>query len=264
MLDLFQLFDIAEQAPSDSRFLFLGDYVDRGHSSIETFAYLAFLKVKSPTKYWLLRGNHESREVNQMYGLYNECLSVYGNSGPWYALNEVFDRLPVAAVVADRIICVHGGLSPTITYIDQLLTINRKHEISTEALGMPVTPGIEGTGMVDLTWSDPEDVPRFVPSRRGKGHLFGVSQTTKFLMINRCKFVARSHQLVQAGWEWKHNEKLVTVWSAPNYCYNSGNEACVMHVPGDNPDQVEFWKFDKDENSHIAPGELDFTVGYFA
>jgi diadenosine tetraphosphatase ApaH/serine/threonine PP2A family protein phosphatase len=168
--------------------------------------------------------------------------------------------LPIAAVVDGRIFCVHEGLSPAITWIEQINLINRKHEIE--------PPAIE-----DLTWSDPEEVPKFSPNPRGKEQIFGQIQTKWFLWNNRLLrsdstttrnashgFVARSHQIANNGWQWMHNDKLVTVWSAPNYCYKMGNDACVMKVEQEKP--VEFVKFEKDPGSHVKPE--DVTIDYFA
>jgi diadenosine tetraphosphatase ApaH/serine/threonine PP2A family protein phosphatase len=259
MLDLFQLFKVAGDDLTAERYLFLGDYVDRGYSSIETFVYLAYLKLKYPGHVYLLRGNHESRTVNQQYGLYNDCLQLYGHAGIWFQVNEVFDCLPVAAVVDRKIFCVHGGLSPAFGLIEQIYPIERKRDIDDGVIA-------------DLTWSDPEEVTKYVPNRRGNGQLFGPQQTRFFLRNNRLGdpdakrdsvnhgFIARSHQLAQTGHTWMHNDDLVIVWSAPNYSYKSGNEACVMKVFPDKP--VEFVMFDKDENSHIKP--VDLEISYFA
>jgi diadenosine tetraphosphatase ApaH/serine/threonine PP2A family protein phosphatase len=260
LLDVLQLFHAAGDAISPaSKFLFLGDYVDRGHSSIETFAYLAFLKVTHPRDVVLLRGNHESRAVNHMYGLYNDCVAIYGHAGPWHMFNRVFDLLPVAAVVDNRMFWVRGGLSPAITWVDQIFAIDRKREIDTE-------------GVTDLTWSDPGDVATFTWNHRGQGKIFGATQTRNFLWNNRLGadaaapgspnhgFVARSHQLVMEGYSWTHRDRLVIVWSAPNYCYKSGNDACVMRVGGDGA--VQFAKFEKDPKSHIKRASL--LISYFA
>jgi diadenosine tetraphosphatase ApaH/serine/threonine PP2A family protein phosphatase len=272
MLDLFSLFRTTDHCRRQSGenpnavYLFLGDYVDRGHSSIETFAYLAYLKNNFPLRFFLLRGNHESREVNQNYGLYVDVQAIYGNSGPWYLLNRVFDLLPIAAVIDSRIVCMHGGLSPTLTYIEQITAIDRKREIDLQNTDLPP---LQAEAIIDLTWSDPESVMRFVPNGRGKGQLFGANQTREFLRINGLGdrgFVARSHQIAQAGYQWTHDNKLVIVWSAPNYCYRAGNQASVMHVPAmyNNRKKVDFWKFEKDQNSHVKPPEVPFRVGYFA
>jgi hypothetical protein len=128
-------------------------------------------------------------------------------------------------------------------------------------------PLFHAEAIIDLTWSDPESVMRFVPNSRGKGQLFGSTQTREFLRVNGLGdrgFVARSHQIAQAGYQWTHDNKLVIVWSAPNYCYKLGNEASVMHVPGNNAKGVSFWKFEKDPTSHVKPEEVPFRVGYFA
>jgi diadenosine tetraphosphatase ApaH/serine/threonine PP2A family protein phosphatase len=174
-------------------------------------------------------------------------------------MNDLFDLLPVAAVVDDTIFCVHGGLSPKLSLIEQIFPLERKREIDSGVIA-------------DLTWSDPEDVPRFMANRRGNGQLFGPEQTRIFLRSNRLGdpaaardsprhgFVARSHQLSMTGFTWMHNDNLVIVWSAPNYSYRSGNEAAVMKVFGDRP--VEFVKFDKDPLSSVKPPEAE--IEYFA
>jgi diadenosine tetraphosphatase ApaH/serine/threonine PP2A family protein phosphatase len=174
-------------------------------------------------------------------------------------MNDVFDCLPIAAVVDSQIFCVHGGLSPKLGLIEHLFLEERQKDI-------------EGGVIADLTWSDPEEVAKFVPNRRGNGQLFGPEQTRFFLRNNRLGdpgagknsiqhgFIARSHQVVQAGYTWTHRDDLVTVWSAPDYSYKTGNAACVMKVFMDRP--VEFVMFDKDVNSNIKP--VDLEISYFA
>jgi diadenosine tetraphosphatase ApaH/serine/threonine PP2A family protein phosphatase len=209
-----------------------------------------------------------------MYGLYNDCMNLYGHSGIWYLVNQVFDLLPIASVVDGRIFCVHGGLSATITWVEQINLIFRKREIDPPrefTVGRTLQP-IELQGIIDLTWSDPEEVSKFVPNRRGKGALFGANQTKRFLRNNKLGadgatkgtpnhgFVARSHQIAMQGWSWMHQDNLVIVWSAPNYCYKSGNEACVMKV--DRESAATFTKFEKDPESHIKHEPVD--IDYFA
>jgi diadenosine tetraphosphatase ApaH/serine/threonine PP2A family protein phosphatase len=272
LLDLFQLFRVSgEDIGPQHQYLFMGDYVDRGYSSLETFAYLAYLKVKHPTSLFLLRGNHESRDVNATYGLRNDCETLYGHTGLWQLANSIFDLLPIAAVIDRQIFCVHGGLSPTFAFVQHLSILNRKREIDPpEKAGLSE---IELRAIVDITWSDPESVSKFVPNPRGKGTLFGPIQTRHFLYNNRLAkgrqttrsdprhaFLARSHQVAQLGWEWVHQDALVTVWSAPNYAYKTDNEACVMKVDGQGP--VAFVKFEKDPVSHIKPD--DRQIAYFA
>ena len=122
--DLMELFSNGGFCP-DTNYIFMGDYVDRGPFSVETFLLLVALKVRYPDRMTLIRGNHESRMVTQQYGFYDECLSKYGQADVWSRCCEVFDTLPLAALVDNRILCVHGGLSPSITTVNELKAPDR-------------------------------------------------------------------------------------------------------------------------------------------
>lgn len=122
--DLKELFLIGGDVPNTS-YLFMGDYVDRGHHSVEVVCYLLALKVRYPTRITLLRGNHESRTTSMAYGFYDECCKKYGNIDAWNLFTEVFDCLPLTALVDNSYFCLHGGLSPSIDSIDQLRNIER-------------------------------------------------------------------------------------------------------------------------------------------
>jgi hypothetical protein len=115
--DLLELFNKGGQLP-DTSYVFMGDYVDRGYHSLETFQYLMCLKLKHPDRITLLRGNHESRQICTAYGFYDETIRKYGNTNAWKYCNDVFDHLGIAAVVEGRIFCVHAGLSPDIKTLD--------------------------------------------------------------------------------------------------------------------------------------------------
>ena len=122
LYDLIELFLIGGEEP-DTTYLFLGDYVDRGNNSIETFLLLLGLKVKFTERITLIRGNHESRQITQVYGFYDECLKKYGSVNVWKYCTEVFDVMALAALIDDKVFCVHGGLSPNLNSIDDVTII---------------------------------------------------------------------------------------------------------------------------------------------
>ena len=196
----------------------MGDYVDRGSYSVETLLLLLALKVRYPERVWLLRGNHESRQVTQVYGFYDECYKKYGSINIWRYCCDVFDSLPIGAILDGRVFAIHGGLSPAMQTIDDIRTkINRFQEVPPEG---PFS---------DLLWSDPEDgINGFAVSSRGAGYLFGEDALKEFNHKNGIDFLARAHQLVMEGFKWAFDNQLVTVWSAPNYCFRCGNDAAIM------------------------------------
>ena len=172
-----ELFKVGGECP-ETNYLFLGDFVDRGFYSVETFLLLLalkvsitlqlpyclklkFEKVRYPDRITLIRGNHESRQITQVYGFYDECLRKYGSVNVWRYCTEIFDYLSLSALIDDKIFCVHGGLSPSITTLDQIRAIDRKQEVPHDG------------PMCDLLWSDPEDIDGWGLSPRGAGYLFG-------------------------------------------------------------------------------------------
>jgi len=216
--DLRELFRVGGQCP-ETNYVFLGDFVDRGFYSVETFLLLLALKVRYPDRVTLIRGNHESRQITQVYGFYDECLRKYGSANVWRYCCEVFDYLCLAALVGDKIFCVHGGISPALNSIDQIRTIDRKIEVPHEG------------PMCDLMWSDPEeDLEGWGISPRGAGYLFGADVVHKYNHNNGLVLIARAHQLVMEGYKEIFEKQLVTVWSAPNYCYRCGNVAAILEV----------------------------------
>lgn len=195
----------------------MGDFVDRGHNSVETLQLLLCLKARYPSNITLLRGNHESRQITQVYGFYEECMRKYGNANPWKYCVEVFDYLNLAAVVDGKVLCVHGGLSPAISSLDQIQVLERVQEVPHQG------------AYCDLMWSDPEDIGGWAVSPRGAGFLFGSKVTSEFCHINGLELICRAHQLVMEGFKYHFPDKnLVTVWSAPNYCYRCGNVASIL------------------------------------
>ena len=249
LYDLFELFRISG-GPENNKYLFLGDYVDRGYYSLETFSYLACLKLKYPENIYLLRGNHECRQVNQMYGFYDECLNIYGHAGLWRLCNEVFDLLPISALVANKIFCVHGGLSPEIKLIEQIPLLERQDELPNSG------------PLADLTWSDPEEIEGWGINQRGAGWLFGINPTHEFCLNNNIDLIVRAHQLAMSGYEYHFKEtQLVTVWSAPNYMYRSGNDASVLKIDENFNREFKIFKAVTDEKHNLSNEQTPF---YFA
>jgi len=162
--DLKELFRIGGECP-ETNYLFMGDFVDRGFYSVETFLLLLALKVRYPDRIYLLRGNHESRQITQVYGFYDECLKKYGTVNVWRYCTDIFDYLSLSAIVGGQVFCVHGGLSPSLKSVDDIKTLERKQEVPHEG------------AMCDLLWSDPEEIESWGLSPRGAGYLFGKDVT---------------------------------------------------------------------------------------
>lgn len=216
--DLLELFRICGEPPY-TNLLFLGDYVDRGNNSVECFSLVLALKLKFKDRVTVLRGNHESTEINKIYGFYEECFKKYGNEKVWKQFTEVFNCLPLAALVEGKIFSLHGGLSPALGKLDEFSKLKRFCDVPHEGL------------MCDLLWSDPDDGRKgFTPSPRSAGFLFGPDVTEKFLHRNGLVLVARAHQLVMEGFSRHHKKAVTTIFSAPNYCSRCGNTASVMEV----------------------------------
>nr|XP_043635627.1 probable serine/threonine-protein kinase DDB_G0271402 isoform X2 [Erigeron canadensis] len=215
--DLAELFRIGGKCP-DTNYLFMGDYVDHGYYSVETVTLLVALKVRYPQRITILRGNHESRLITQVYGFYDECLRKYGNANVWKIFTDLFDYFPLTALVESEIFCLHGGLSPSIDTIDNIRNFDRIQEVPYEG------------PMCDLLWSDPDDRCGWGISSEGRGYKFGKDISEQFNYTNKLKLIARAHQLVMEGYHWGHERNLVTIFSAPNYCYRCGNMASILEV----------------------------------
>jgi diadenosine tetraphosphatase ApaH/serine/threonine PP2A family protein phosphatase len=316
--DLMELFRVGGDVP-DTNYLFMGDFVDRGFYSLESFLLLLCLKVRYPDRITLIRGNHESRQITTVYGFYDECIRKYGSANVWRYCCEVFDYLALGALIlgattdiptssqtaisfnngdtqttlppeddeiecevldargeilsrtlrrpyeppptfqptqstqslpngprssppqspstttsaippslfhpppttTGAVLCVHGGLSPLIETVDKIRLIDRKQEVPHEG------------AMCDLLWSDPDEIEGWGLSPRGAGFLFGADIVRHFNHNNDLSLIARAHQLVMEGWKEMFDKSIVTVWSAPNYCYRCGNVAAILELGED-------------------------------
>ncbi|RDH24809.1 serine/threonine-protein phosphatase 4 catalytic subunit [Aspergillus phoenicis ATCC 13157] len=197
--DLMELFRVGGDVP-DTNYLFMGDFVDRGFYSLESFLLLLCLKVRYPDRITLIRGNHESRQITTVYGFYDECIRKYGSANVWRYCCEVFDYLALGALIR---------------------LIDRKQEVPHEG------------AMCDLLWSDPDEIDGWGLSPRGAGFLFGGDIVKRFNYRNDLSLIARAHQLVMEGYKEMFDGGIVTVWSAPNYCYRCGNVAAILELGED-------------------------------
>ena len=335
--DLMELFRVGGDVP-DTNYLFMGDFVDRGFYSLESFLLLLCLKVRYPDRITLIRGNHESRQITTVYGFYDECIRKYGSANVWRYCCEVFDYLALGALVLgastdltptttfndstqstlpaddediesevlnasgevmnktvrqrsslensnnnghissppDRdapspsadlpsslpasqsaiypsappsgsstgaVLCVHGGLSPLIDSVDKIRLIDRKQEVPHEG------------AMCDLLWSDPDEIQGWGLSPRGAGFLFGADIVRHFNYKNDLSLIARAHQLVMEGFKEMFDRGIVTVWSAPNYCYRCGNVAAILELGEDLSNGGTIARSNGDANRKLALGE---------
>ncbi|KAK1364930.1 Serine/threonine-protein phosphatase [Heracleum sosnowskyi] len=196
--DLLRLFEYGG-FPPQANYLFLGDYVDRGKQSLETICLLLAYKIKYPENFFLLRGNHECASINRIYGFYDEF----------------------AALIDDKILCMHGGLSPDLVNLDQIRNL-------------PRPTAIPDTGLLcDLLWSDPSsDVKGWGMNDRGVSFTFGPDKVAEFLAKHDLDLVCRAHQVVEDGYEFFAERQLVTIFSAPNYCGEFDNAGAMMSIDG--------------------------------
>lgn len=203
--DLLRMFEMCG-FPPQSNYLFLGDYVDRGKQSLETILLLLCYKIKYPENFFLLRGNHECANVTRVYGFYDECKRRL-NIKIWKTFIDVFNTLPIAAVVASKIFCVHGGLSPSLSNMDDIRRIERPTDVPDYGL------------LNDLLWSDPSDTALdWEDNERGVSYCFGKAVIQQFLAQYDFDLICRAHMVVEDGYEFWNERTLVTIFSAPNYC----------------------------------------------
>eukprot|EP00826_Nyctotherus_ovalis_P048150 TRINITY_DN5639_c0_g1_i11.p1 TRINITY_DN5639_c0_g1~~TRINITY_DN5639_c0_g1_i11.p1 ORF type:complete len:641 (-),score=170.98 TRINITY_DN5639_c0_g1_i11:118-2040(-) len=219
-------------------YLFLGNYVDRGSKGLETVCLLMALKLKYPDAVHLLRGSHEDRLVNAVYGFADECAAklhenVNERTSVFQAINDAFAWLPLGAVVEDKILCVHGGIGPSITRVEDLNKVTRPIELCRE---MSVE---EQAILLNCLWSDPsaaESEAGFAKntlrSNISTDHIFkfGVDVLAHFLEENNLELIVRGHEVAQNGIDVFGNSKMITVTSCANYCGSYTNPACILVI----------------------------------
>ncbi|CAN6468490.1 unnamed protein product [Victoria cruziana] len=180
--DLLRLFEYGGYPPR-ANYLFLGDYVDRGKQSIETICLLLAYKIKYPENFFLLRGNHECASINRIYGFYDECKRRF-SVRLWRTFTDCFNCLPVAAIIDDKILCMHGGLSPEMESLEQIKMIERPIDVPDQGL------------LCDLLWADPDkEISGWGDNDRGVSFTFGADKVTEFLKKHDLDLICRAHQV---------------------------------------------------------------------
>jgi len=227
--DLCNIFDLNGLPSPDNPYLFNGDFVDRGSFSVETILLLFLWKILYPSSFHLLRGNHETINMNRMYGFEGEVMSKY-NKKLYDLFCETFCCLPLAAVIQNQVLVLHGGL-----FNKDGVTLNDIRAI--DRFRQPPDEGL----MCELLWSDPQPFPGRSPNKRGVGIAFGPDVTQKFLSENNLKMLVRSHEVKEEGYLVEADGHLVTVFSAPNYCDQVGNKGAFINFDSQmNPKYVSF------------------------
>ena len=215
--DLLRIFDRCG-FPPNANYLFLGDYVDRGRHSVETMVMLYCYKVLYPDTFFLLRGNHECAAINKMYGFFDDVKRRY-NIRLFKQFTNVFECMPVACNISDKILCMHGGLSPDLNSLKQIADIQRPVDVPDRGI------------LCDLLWSDPEEeIVGFTESDRGVSYLFGEDVVNTFLDTVDMDLIIRAHQVMERGYGFFASRQLVTLFSAPCYCGEFDNDAGVMNI----------------------------------
>lgn len=239
--DMLEIFNISG-LPPHTRYLFLGDYVDRGPKSVEVMMLLCLLKLKFPDSFYLLRGNHESLNITQIYGFRQEVLAKYRSESLWLAFEPLFNSLPIAAVVNKSVFCVHGGLSRDVKYLADIAQIDRFHEIPMNG------------PFCDLMWADPShDECLFTDPLRNAGTRFGARASANFLKVNNLKLIVRGHQVMTEGCEYCQSKKVLTVFSAPNYEPLLGNKAGILILDENaEPSIIKFKEAEGKEHDHLT------------
>jgi diadenosine tetraphosphatase ApaH/serine/threonine PP2A family protein phosphatase/Ca2+-binding EF-hand superfamily protein len=214
-------------------YVFLGDWVDRGRFSVEVVVVLFCLKILYPRKVHLVRGNHEDRVMNAVFGFRDNCVAVFSEEGGdrvWSKINEVFDHLPLAAVVEKEVLLIHGGIGENISSVDELRNIRKPIYVPSEVENSKLNK--LDKIILDALWSDPTDNDHVLGvhlSPRGEGACrYGPDRVEEFCLKNSLKMIIRAHECVQRGYEYFAKGRLITVFSSTSYCNQYDNDAAMI------------------------------------
>ena len=215
--------DACKVASEDLRKVLKEDRNTIGFNSIKTFTQLLALKAKFHKKIYLLRGNHECKELNRAFGFYDECHKTFGDSVAWIEFTSVYEFLPQCAIIDEKRVCIHGGLSPELEKIDTIKNVNRTRDVPHDG------------PLCDQLWSYPDEKnitnTTFEDSPSGAGYLWGVKRTQKFQHDNNLSLLIRGHhQVLEQGYRYFHNDLCLSIFSAPNFLLRLGNKGCFVQI----------------------------------
>lgn len=227
ILDLFRILNKFGMPPR-RKYLFLGDLVDRGEFSIETVIIVFLLKIIYPKNVFLIRGNHEFSFLCQQSGFFNEVIDFYCEPSVFNACINTFSYIPLAAKIDGSYLCLHGGIGSNFTSLDSFKTLRR-----------PIKDYDSECFIDSVLWSDPTNKTEYyAPSTRGSGYLFGASAVSEFCEKNDIKMIIRGHECVKEGAEFWFDNKLVTIFSASNYCGYENNKSAILEISSSGNYQV--------------------------
>jgi serine/threonine-protein phosphatase 5 len=236
--DVMNIFAINGMPSASNPYLFNGDFVDRGSFSVEVILTFLLLKMACPECIYLTRGNHETKNMNRIYGFEGEVKAKFDDK-IFDLFLEVFCHIPLAAVIENKVFVTHGGIPVEPATLSEIKNIKRGCE--------PPEKGL----MSDLLWSDPQPFAGKSPSKRGVGFSFGPDITEAFLQKNNLNLLVRSHEVKDEGYLVEHGGKTITVFSAPNYCDSMGNKGAFIHFEKDC--EPKFTQFTEVPHPEIRP-----------
>ncbi len=191
--------------------VFLGDIVDRGPRQLECLVIVLSLKILYSNKYFILKGNHETLEMNEYYGFFQDFTQRFNDPNKFKAILDVYNALPISALVNNSILLMHGGIPRDIDILEKIRGLKTKNIIS---VFKSITHGI-----VEIMWNDPKSgLKGFSESFRGPGiYFFGEDVFEKFMEANKLKYLVRAHECFPEGYRWFFNNRLLSIFSSANY-----------------------------------------------
>ena len=214
----------------DKSFIFLGNYVNRGNNSLECLCLLLAYKIKYRDTFYLLRGHYDDGQLSKNYGFYQECQEKTSEN-IYEQIALLLNCIPLAAVLDNKIFFVHGGISPKLNSLEQIRAIQRPIVVPKEGL------------VCDLIWSDPDKDMKddWAESSRGAGKFFSEKPLVDFLEKNHFTMLCRGHTVINEGYDYLWDKKLLTVFSSAKFCKCEGKGA-IMEIDSNLKFEPQTWE----------------------